>query len=275
MTCCGGGFLRGPPRICQASLLPLGKVPGMVQPPIDFDVLSKSLYAQGAEEAMLEQIFERIAPRHRFCVEFGASDGVRNSNTALLLRERGWRGLLIEGSDYRFAKLRDNYAGSTQARIIQARVQPDNIERLFAEAGVPEDFDLLSLDIDGNDYWVWRSLERYRPQVVVIEYNPYYEPPERWVMKFNPDHAWDGSTHYGASLESLCHLGKHKGYELLCCDRMGNNAFFVERTLYERFGIADNAPQVLFRPALYKVRFIGRNTFVTGHPYRFGPGEVL
>jgi hypothetical protein len=247
----------------------------MVEPPIDFDALSNSLYAQGAEEAMLERIFERVPPRHRFCVEFGASDGVRNSNTARLLRERGWRGVLIEASDYRFPRLRDNYASTPGVRVMQARVQPDNAERLFAEAEVPEDLDLLSIDIDGNDYWVWRSLERHRPQVVVIEYNPYYEPPERWVMTYNPEHAWDGSTYYGASLESLVHLGKAKGYELLCCDRMGNNAFFVEQSLYSRFGVTDNSPQVLFRPAMYKVRFTGRNTFVTGHPYRYGPGEVL
>jgi hypothetical protein len=94
-------------------------------------------------------------------------------------------------------------------------------------------------------------------------------------MKLNPDHAWDGTTYYGASLESLYWLGKDKGYELIACDRQGNNAFFVERALYERFGIADNRPAVLFRPAMYKVRFVGKNTFVTGHPYRFGPSEAL
>jgi hypothetical protein len=111
--------------------------------------------------------------------------------------------------------------------------------------------------------------------VVVIEYNPYYEPPRRWVMRYDPDHAWDGSTHYGASLESLYWLGKGKGYELIACDRQGNNAFFVERPHYPRFGLADNAPQLLYRPAMYKVRFIGNNTFVTGHPYRYGPGEEI
>jgi hypothetical protein len=244
------------------------------QPPIDWSALAKSIHAQGAEEAMLERIFERVEPRERFCVEFGASDGRRNSNTARLLDDPRWRGVLIEGSDYRFGKLRANWGGAANVKLVQARVQPDNVERLFAEAGVPAEPDLVSIDIDGNDYWVWRSLERYRPRVVIIEYNPYYEPPERWVMTYNPAHEWDGTTYYGASLESLYWLGKDKGYELLCCDSQGNNAFFVERGLYDRFGIADNAPQKLYRPAMYKVRFVGKNTFVTGHPYRFGPGEV-
>jgi hypothetical protein len=245
------------------------------QPPIDITALSKSIYAQGAEEEMLERILELVQPVHKFCVEFGAGDGLRNSNTALLLRERGWQGLLIESSDYRFGRLREHYADANDVRILQASVQPDNVEEIFTRAGVPLDLDLLSIDIDGNDYWVWRSVQRYRPRVLIIEYNPYYAPPERWVMKFNPEHVWDGSTYYGASLESLYWLGKNKGYELICCDRQGNNAFFVERSHYELFALEDNAPQVLYRPAMYKVRFIGRNTFVTGHPFRYGPGEEL
>ena len=243
------------------------------QPPIDTTALSRSIYAQGAEEAMLERVFELVAPRHRFCVEFGAGDGLRNSNTARLLRDQGWRGLMIEASDYRFGRLREHHGSASNVTLVQASVQPDNIEALFERAEVPVDFDLLSIDIDGNDYWVWRALERWRPQVVVIEYNPYYAPPERWVMKYDPVHEWDGSTYYGASLTSLCRLGKDKGYELICCDRQGNNAFFVEQSLYDRFGLEDNRPEVLYRPAMYKVRFIGRNTFVTGHPYRYGPGE--
>ena len=95
-----------------------------------------------------------------------------------------------------------------------------------------------NIDIDGNDYWVWQAIERVRPKVVVVEYNPYYEPPRRWVMTYDPAHAWDGSTYYGASLESLARLGRAKGYELLCCDRQGNNAFFVEAPLLARFGVA-------------------------------------
>ena len=245
------------------------------QPPIDVDTLSKGMYSQGAEEGILDQIFARVPPRRQFCVDLGASDGLRNSNTARFVRDAGWSGVFVEGSDYRFGKLADNYRDIARARLVHATVQPDTVEQLFAEADVPADLDLLSIDIDGNDYWVWRAIERYRPQVLVIEYNPYYAPPERWVMTFNRTHAWDGSTYYGASLESLYHLGKQKGYELVCCDKNGNNAFFVEQSLYARFELPTNAPQALFRPAMYKVRYIGKNTFVTGHPYRYGPGEEL
>jgi len=254
-------------------------------PPLDLSHLAQSLYAQGTEESILARLMDRIAPSNRHCVDIGASDGLRNSNTALLLREQGWQGLLVEGSAYRYEKLQAHYgaagvgtAGTGAAGNVQLRhkqVQPDQIDDLLADAGVPTDFDLLSIDIDGNDYWVWRGLTAFQPRIVVIEYNPYYAPPERWVMCFNPDHAWDGSTYYGASLASLHHLGKAKGYELVCCDDMGNNAFFVRQDLYPLLGIADNSPALLFRPAMYKLRYVGQNTFLTGHPYRYGPYEAI
>lgn len=242
---------------------------------LDLSGLAPSLYAQGTEEAILARLMARIAPTTRHCVDIGASDGLRNSNTALLLREQGWQGLLVEASAYRYDKLRANYGAAGNVQLRREQVQPDTVDALLREAGVPEDFDLLSLDIDGNDYWVWQGLTAFQPRIVAIEYNPYHAPPERWVMCFNPEHAWDGSTYYGASLESLYHLGQRKGYELVCCDDMGNNAFFVRRDLYPLLGIADNSPSVLFRPAMYKLRYVGHNTFVTGHPYRHGPAQRI
>jgi hypothetical protein len=244
-------------------------------PKLDLSRLVPSLYAQGTEEYILAQILQHIPPTNRYCVDVGASDGLRNSNTALLLREQGWQGTLVEGSRHRFDRLRKNYSEADNVCLLDHRIQPDTADSLLDSAKVPAVYDFLSLDIDGNDYWVWRALERHRARIVAIEYNPYYPPPERWVMAFNPDHVWDGSTHYGASLESLVVLGKDLGYELVCCDDMGNNAFFVDRDLYPLLGIEKNDTSLLFRPAMYKLRYVGHNTFLTGHPYRFGPGESI
>ena len=244
-------------------------------PALDLGVLERSLYAQGGEEAILERLLERLESTNRYCLDIGAGDGLRNSNTALLLRERGWQGTLIEGSAYRFARLQAHYGAAHAVRLTHAQVQPDTIGNLLHTAEVPPCIDLLSIDIDGNDYWVWRAIETVRARIVIIEYNPYYAPPERWVMRFNAAHVWDGSTYYGASLESLYHLGRSKGYELVCCDDMGNNAFFVARELYPRLGLHENTPQLLFRPAMYKLRYVGANTFLTGHPYRYDPAEAI
>lgn len=244
-------------------------------PTLDLNNLAKGLYAQGTEEAIIERLLERIEPTHRYCVDIGASDGLHNSNTALLLREKGWQGTLAEASTYRFRQLKAHFGAAGNVHLHHERVQPDSVNALLKQSGVPDRIDLLSIDIDGNDYWIWKAIQATRARIVIIEYNPYYAPPERWVMRFNPNHEWDGSTYYGASLESLYHLGRSMGYELVCCDDMGNNAFFVEEALFEQLGIADNTPSLLFRPAMYKLRYVGCNTFLTGHPYRYGPYEAI
>lgn len=244
-------------------------------PPIDLSQLAQSLYAQGTEEDILQRLLLRVQATNRYCVDIGASDGLRNSNTARLLLEQGWQGTLMEGSEYRFGRLKEHYGSAGNARLIGVQVQPETVDKLLSNAGVPAHFDLLSLDIDGNDYWVWQAMQAFRPRIVVIEYNPYYAPPERWVMRYDQDHTWDGSTYYGASLESLYHLGVSKGYQLVCCDDMGNNAFFVESELFPLLGLQPALPVTLFRPAMYKLRYVGNNTFLTGHPYRYGPAEIV
>ena len=118
--------------------------------PLDLSGLAPSLYAQGTEEGILARLMERIAPTNRFCVDIGASDGLRNSNTARLLRERDWSGVLVEGSAYRFGKLAAHYAGAERVRLHHDRVQPDTIDTLLADANTPTDFDLLSIDIDAT-----------------------------------------------------------------------------------------------------------------------------
>ena len=111
----------------------------------------------------------------------------------------------------------------------------ENIESIFEEMKVPAEFDLLSIDIDGNDYWLWKAITRFKPRVVVIEYNSNYPPDVSWIMKYNPKHAWEGGSHFGASLLALEKLGASKGYSLVGCDFYGVNAFFVQREHESKF----------------------------------------
>jgi hypothetical protein len=103
---------------------------------------------------------------------------------------------------------------------------PDNVETLFADAGVPGEFDLLSIDVDGEDYWIWEAIEAHRPRVVVIEYNSGLEPGRRLVQPRGTG-PWSGTSFVGASLAALESLGERKGYRLVHTDLTGNNAFFV------------------------------------------------
>lgn len=213
---------------------------------IDLEAHERSVFSQSGEDGVLAKIFEVIEPTNRFAVEFGAGDGVKNSNVRNLVVNDGWGGLLIEGDEEKARELAANYAAFPKVRTLHAWVFPGNIELLFEENGVPADLDLLVIDIDSNDYYVWRAIRDYRPKVVVIEVNPFFPPPQRMVIDFHPMNYWDRTDYFGASLQSLYELGEKKGYELVYHNRLGNNAFFVDRPYFARFGIADNSPAALF-----------------------------
>ncbi len=176
------------------------------------------VYSQCGEDGVIRRIFECIGTTNRYFVEFGAQDGRTKSNTAYLRIHLGWRGLLMEGN----ARL----AGPAVRREF---VTAENVNRLFARYGVPASFDLLSIDIDGNDYWVWRAL-CYRPRVVVIEYNIFFPPDDAKAIRYDAGHVWDETRYHGASLAALRKLGEAKGYALVCTESWAPNAFFVLRS---------------------------------------------
>lgn len=207
---------------------------------------------------MIQKIFEVIEPTHRFAVEFGASDGIENSNVRRLVLEDGWGGLQIEGNVALAAQLARNYREFPRVKTLHAWVYPGNIEILFEENGVPPDFDLLVIDIDSNDYYVWRAIHDFRPKVVQIEYNAGYPPPRRAVVDFHPMNYWDQTDYFGASIQSYVDLGKRKGYELIYGNRAATNLFFVAEEFFPAFGITDNSPERFYRLPEYGVETGGR-----------------
>ena len=217
---------------------------------INLDAFERTVHSQHGEEGVLEKIFEIVPPTSKYAVEFGAWDGIVASNTALLMREQGWGGLLIEGHPRRAKKLAKNYADLPNVTTMHRWIFPGNIELLFEEAGVPKDLDLLIIDIDSNDYYVWRAIRDYRPKVVMIEANYNFRPPERAVVDFHPMNYWDRTNYIGASLQSLYELGKRKGYELVHLMEEGPNIIFVDEPYFDRFGIEDNSPKAMWRPRM-------------------------
>ena len=215
---------------------------------VDLARYERSVFSQFGEDGVIEKIFEIIEPTQRFCVEFGASDGVKFSNMRNLILNHGWKSFQIEGDPKRAARLAENYEDFPGVTTLEAWVWPGNIEILFEEHGVPTDLDFLVIDIDSNDYYVWRAIQSFRPKVVMIEANGQFPPPEKRVVEFHPMNYWDGTVYTGASLQSLYELGKKKGYELIHHMTTGANAFFVAEEYFERFGIGDNRPETLFHP---------------------------
>lgn len=190
------------------------------------------VYSQGGEDGILQEIFRRIGTTNKVFCEFGASDGIQN-NTVFLLNI-GWSGLWIEGGEAAVRRATQRYAsyiGSGKLKVQQAFVTAENIESLFQKADLPEAFDLLSIDIDRNDYYVWAAITRYQPRAVVIEFSSVFPPGIDWVIPYDANKLWDGSSRTGATLTAYERLGRAKGYALVGCSLSGVNAFFVREDL--------------------------------------------
>jgi len=221
--------------------------------------------SQNGEDGILAALFRSLGTSRGYGVEFGVGDG-SECNLAHLVKDRGWWGLMMEADRHSFERLREEYRSVPNVTAANEVVAAENVAALFARYQVPVTFDLLSIDVDGNDYWIWRALGAYRPQVVVIEYNAAHPPPEKWVMEYNPRHRWDGTTYYGASLTSLTALGRQLGYALVGTDMRGVNAFFVSRDALQRVRFPELPPEKSYHPA----GFFNQHGTI-GHPQGEGP----
>ena len=220
-------------------------------------------------DGILAEIFRRIGEEHRSFVEFGTGDGLEN-NTAYLLCQ-GWRGLWIEGDESMHQGQLRNYPSAIRAgrlACVRSFLTRENINEVIKKAGSSGPIDLLSVDIDGNDYHLWEALTVVEPRVVVAEYNGYVPPPVRWVMAYDPTYEWDGrSTYFGASLASFEALAKRKGLRLVGCDIVGLNAFFVREDLCgDRFSHGDS--RTFWRPRRWWLdRAFATSPIPFGRPY--------
>ncbi len=205
---------------------------------------AKNVTSQRGEDGIIEKIFEVIGTKNKVCVDVGAGDGDRTSNTWNLLNLRGWSGVLFEPKESAFKSLEWRYKHRRDIVVVR---KPISFMRGHADAAlsisvggetiVPLTFDFLSIDIDGCDYHVWEAVKAYKPRVVAIEHN-YTVPID--VEFVQPK---DMTVNQGSSLKSLCLLGKQKGYELVAATEV--NAIFVREEDFHLFGIEDNSPEAL------------------------------
>jgi hypothetical protein len=187
--------------------------------------------SQHGEDGIMVEILRRIGwPSAPSFVEFGGSSGAVG-NCVFLADVMGWPGLFIEADEQLHGRLAAKYKGNSGVTTLCELVTPENIEALFSRAEVPRTLDVLSIDIDGADFWVWHALSSFRPRVVVIEYNSSIAADAKLVQKRDHKGGWSGTDYFGASIEALCALGVTKGYRLVHTDLGGLNAFFVRDDL--------------------------------------------
>lgn len=196
----------------------------------EYQVLS-----QNGEDGIIYEIFKRIGTTSKYFVEFGVGNGTENNSAYLLMQN--WSGSWIEGSKDHCTAMKQAYINiieNNQLQVKESFITKDNICALFEELKVPVELDFLSIDIDGNDYWIWTELAKYKPRLIAIEYNASVGPHVEWVMPYNESHVWNGKEvghYFGASLKSFERLGHRLGYALVGCNLTGANAFFVRNDL--------------------------------------------
>lgn len=195
-------------------------------------------YSQEREDVIIKNILEILGEpkeEQNWCVEFGAWDGIHASNTYHFIKEERFKAVLIEGDKEKHKELVSNMKNYS-ANCIHQYVTFDGESRLdsiFAKTDLPKEFSFISIDIDGNDYYIWESLIEYRPKLVVIEFNPTLSNEVEFVQER------DFSLNHGCSPLSLVKLAKEKGYELVATTV--NNCFFVDKKYFQLFEIEDNS----------------------------------
>jgi len=192
----------------------------------------RKVYSQSDEDGIISEIFKRIGVTNKVFVEFGVGNGLENNTLALLFQ--GWTGLWIEGSQKYARLIRSNYPktiSSGKLALVNDFVTKDNINALISSEISNEEIDLLSVDIDGNDFHVLDAIDCVDPRVIVMEYNGKFAPPIEFCMKYDESHTWNGDDCYGVSLKFLEVELHKKGYSLVGCNLTGTNSFFVRNNL--------------------------------------------
>ncbi len=209
----------------------------------DLTSFEYSVFSQNGEDGVICELLMRTGEGSRSFVEFGIETGVEG-NCVFLAEVRGWSGLFMEGGEDDSVALARRWRGRDSIQTRQAMVGPENINALLDEAEVPDEPTIVSIDIDGNDYYVWEALER-KPRIVIVEYNSSLPlgRDERLVQPYADNAPWAGTEYFGASLGALEKLGSEKGYSLVHTDLIGVNAFFVRDDLTGPLPTGDLVPR--------------------------------
>ncbi len=225
----------------------------------------KNITSQFGEDGVIEEIFLRIGVTNKTCIEFGAWDGKHLSNTWRLWNELGWKTYLIEGDKSRFEELKRNTSGYSNVVSINAFVDVDgkfSLDSILERANAESEIDLLSIDIDSDDYYIFNSLKNYRPRLVIVEYNPTIPPHIELVQK-------KGEL-MGCSALSLIKLGRALGYEPI--HMTTTNVFFLlneefEKGYFETIDINEMYQNNIF---VYVISDYAGKTYLTSKiPYSF------
>ena len=191
------------------------------------------VFSQFGDDGILQYLIHHTNPTVKKFIEFGVED-YSEANTRFLLMNDNWSGLIMDGNAQGLSALRkDEIYWRYDLTAVGAFITCENANSLFLENGVSGEIGLLSIDIDGNDYWIWKAINVVNPVLVVIEYNSVFGAEHAVTIPYDPTFnrtkAHYSNLYWGASLKALCQLAESKGYSFVGCNSAGNNAHFVRK----------------------------------------------
>jgi hypothetical protein len=199
----------------------------------------KKIYSQNGEDGITLEIIKRLNIKNGYYVEFGCQNG-NECNTRILREKHNWNGLLMDG-----------FNENNSINLKKEFITRENINDLFEKYNVPKKINLLSIDIDFNDFYILHKIiEKYSIDIIILEYNSYFFPNEDSIIKYSPFESWDGSNYFGASLLSFKKLLNKFNYNLIYTDRKGVNAFFVNNKYIDKFKDCDDI-NIIYNSAKY------------------------
>ena len=212
------------------------------------------VFSQWGEDGIIQHLLSKIPIQKKIFVEFGVED-YKESNTRFLVINNYWDGLIIDGSKKNIASVKeDKIYWASNIKAISSFITKDNINQLIKSHNIIGEIGLLSIDIDGNDFWVWEQINVINPDIVIVEYNSQFGPyanvsipySKNFVRGLNNKHI----SFYGASLTALTNLARRKGYSLVASNNAGNNAFFVRDDLISDFQVL--SPVQAYKKACFR-----------------------
>lgn len=241
--------------------------------------LEFQVFSQFGDDGIIQWLVHHLDIENKSFVEFGV-ERYTEANTRFLLFNNKWEGLVIDGDEDNIHFIRNNIESAFfNLKSVCSFITKDNIADLIRSNGFGPNIGLLSIDIDGNDYWVWKALADLHPVIVIVEYNAEFGL-NPWVIPYQVDFVWnkkDATYYSGASLQSLCQLAYEKGYSFVGCNSHGNNAYFIrndkmknlkklnceEGFVSPKFSLSRKPDLTLFSTEEKRQQLVGKEVFNT------------
>jgi len=193
------------------------------------------IFSQGGEDGIIQHLTQSIEIKNKTFIEFGVEDFFE-SNCRFLLMKDDWKGFVIDGSTDNMTRLKKSYFyWKHHLDAIDEFITKDNINDLLARSGFEEDLGILSIDLDGNDYFIFEAISNFKPRIIICECNPVFGKTRKISIPYKPDFnrtdAHHSNLYWGASLAAMTYLADKKGYAFVGTNSAGQNAFYVRKDL--------------------------------------------